>query len=238
MTPRILLFDIETTDLDADFGNMVAFGYRFLGDHTPPKVLSLLDFAPVCTGCGRVDAVDDKALVKKAWEILSQADMWITWYGKQFDTRYVTTRGVDAHFKPLPPIPHVDLYWTARFHLKLSSNRLASVQDFLRLKTKKTTLSKRMWRRAQAGHVPSIRYIVTHCRHDVACLEEAYQRLRPFVRQHPRIRGRDGCRVCGSEKLEKRGTSVTVNRGPQIRLRCQACGHWEQRAALRGEITQ
>ena len=233
--PRVLLFDIETTDLDADFGNMIAFGYRWLGEKKA-HVLSLLDFAEVCKSCRRVDAVDDRPLVRAARTILSQADMWITWYGKLFDHRYLNTRGIDARFPPLPPIAHVDLYWTARSHLKLSSNRLASVQDFLRLKTKKTAVSKRMWRRAQAGHVPSIHYVVRHCAHDVNCLGEAYMILRPFVRQHPRLNQGTGCRVCGATQLIKQGVRVTVMKGPQIRLQCRTCGHWEQRTALKGEV--
>lgn len=226
--PRILLYDIETTDLELDFGNMVAFGYAYFG-HPQVKVLSLLDFADPCASCGLVDAVSDAKLVRAAWAILGGADMWVTWYGKQFDIKALNTRALDAKLKPLPPIPHIDLYWTARNNLRLSSNRLANVQDFLRLPTSKTPLTKRVWRQAQAGHVPSLRYIIRHCRRDVACLGEAYSILRPWVRQHPRVGDRGACRVCGSPALHRHGTRVTVTQGAQIRLACQACGHIEQR---------
>ena len=226
--PRILFYDIETTDLDADFGNMLAFGYKWFGQKRP-KVLSLLDTAPICKSCKLVDAVSDKNLIKAAHAILSQADMWVTWYGKQFDYKFLNTRIIDANLPPLPPVAHVDLYWTARLKFKLSSNRLASVQDFLRLPTTKTVLNKRVWRRAQAGHVPSIKYIEEHCARDVSVLEEAYMILRPYVRQHPRLDGRGACRVCGGLHLVRHGVRARVSTGPVFRLLCKACGHTEQR---------
>lgn len=227
---RILYYDIETTDLDADFGNMLAFGYKWAGDRKA-HVISLLDTNKVCQGCGHVDAVSDKKLVKAAHAILTQADMWVTWYGKGFDDKFVNTRVLDAKLKPLPPVPHVDLYFTAKHRLKLSSNRLASVQDFLQLPTSKTPLTKRIWRKAQAGHVPSIRYIVDHCQKDVMVLEEAYERLKPLIRSHPRVGDLGTCPTCGSSRLQRRGSYVRRNRELrrqviEWRVQCQGCGSW------------
>ena len=77
MTPRLLFLDIETSDLKGDFGNMIAFEYKFKGEST--HVISLLDVNQHCRTCKRVDAVDDKELVKKAHGVLSQADVICTW---------------------------------------------------------------------------------------------------------------------------------------------------------------
>lgn len=225
--PRIMFYDLETTDLDADFGNLVAFGWKVLGEKDA-HVLSLLDTNKVCKTCGRVDAVDDKPLVVQAHKILSSADMWVTWYGKGFDAKFINTRILDAKLEPLPDIPHVDLYWTARGKLKLSSNRLASVQNFLQLPTAKTPITKRAWRRAQAGDVKSIEYIVEHCEKDVDVLEQAYERLRPYVSTHPRVNGVDPCRVCGGN-VQRRGTALTTLKGPRMRVQCTECAHWETR---------
>lgn len=223
---RILFYDIESTDLDADFGNMLAFGYKFQGGEA--KVLSLLDTNKHCSKCGRVDAVDDKPLIAQAHKVLASADMWVTWYGKGFDAKFINTRVLDAGLPPLPDIPHVDLYWTARGNLKLSSNRLANVQNFLQLPTHKTPLTRRVWRRAQAGDVKSIEYIIDHCEKDVDVLDEAYQRLKPYVRQHPRVSTVEACRVCG-EAVQKRGFALTTLRGPRYRVQCTGCGAWETR---------
>ncbi len=224
---RILFYDIETTDLDADFGNMVAFGYKFLGDRKA-RVLSILGTNKFCKACGKVDAVDDKPLVAAAHKVLSSADMLVTWYGKGFDAKFVNTRILDAGLPPLPDIPHVDLYFTAKHNLKLSSNRLANIQNFLCLPTHKTPITKREWRRAQAGHVKSIEYIVDHCEKDVDVLEEAYHRLKPYVRTHPRVGHVDDCRVCGG-KVHRRGLALSTLKGPRMRVQCTECGHWETR---------
>ena len=225
--PRVLYYDIECTDLDADFGNMIAFGYKWAGE-SEAHVLSLLETNPLCGECGRVDAVSDKPLVAAAWDVLAQADMWVTYFGKGFDLKFLNTRILDAGLSPLPPTPHVDLYFTAKHHLKLSSNRLANVQDFLNLPTAKTPLTKRVWRQAQAGHVPSIRYIITHCEKDVLVLEEAYEKLKPYVRQHPALGRIGSCRVCRGTHLQRRGPVVS-KRGNLYRVACVDCGHWDTR---------
>ncbi len=159
-------------------------------------------------------------------KVLESADMWVTWYGKQFDAKFLNTRVLDARLKPLPPTPHVDLYWTARMHLKLTSNRLASVQDFLQLKSAKSPLTKRIWRKAQAGHVASIKYIVDHCAKDVNVLQEAYDRLKPYVRQHPSIKwlADRECKI-DSGRLQSKG--IIWQGGKQMRrLKCNSCGAW------------
>jgi uncharacterized protein YprB with RNaseH-like and TPR domain len=224
-----MVFDIEATSLEADFGNMLAFGYKWLGDKET-HVLSLLDTNGVCTSCGKVEAVSDKKLIKAVYPILASADMLISWYGKQYDIKFLNTRVLDAGLKPLPPTPHVDLYWAAKTHLKLSSNRLANVQDFLNLPTSKTPLTKRVWRQAQAGHVSSIKYIVEHCRRDVLVLEEAYERLKPYVRQHPMLGLRRSCAVCNGIRLQRRG-KLSLRSGHFVRVQCQDCGRWDKRAA-------
>lgn len=223
---KILFWDIESTDLQADFGNMLACGFKYLGQ--PAEVISLLDVNKHCKSCRRVDAVDDKRLLKQVWERLAAADVWVTWFGKGFDIKFVNTRLVDGGMPALPPIPHIDLYFTAKHHLKLSSNRLASVQDFLQLPTAKTPLTKRCWRRAQAGDVPSIRYIIDHCEKDVMVLEEAYERLKPYVRQHPNVDPAAGCRVC-SGFVQRRGLTLVASGRKLQRVQCTKCGHWENR---------
>lgn len=225
-TAKILFLDIESTDLSADFGNMLAFGSKYMGE--PCEVISLLDVNKHCKTCRRVDAVDDKRLLKQVWERMAGADVWVTWYGKGFDIKFINTRMVDAGLPALPAIPHVDLYFTAKHHLKLSSNRLASVQDFLQLPTAKTPLTKRCWRRAQAGDVPSIKYIIDHCEKDVIVLEEAYHKLKAYIRQHPRVDTMDACRVCAGF-VQKRGITLVADGRKRQRVQCTKCGHWENR---------
>lgn len=228
-TKKILFYDIESTDLDADFGHMLAFGYKFLGD-AKPTVLSMLDTNITCSACGKVDATSDAALVKQIIPIINSADVIVSWFGKGFDIKFINTRILDANLPPLANVPHIDLYFTARGNLKLTSNRLASVQDFLQLPTSKTPLTKRVWRRAQAGDINSIKYIVEHCEADVQVLQEAYERLKPYVRMHPHMGGtRGACRTCGARMASK----GLVNYGGirYRRVSCTACGRYDREKA-------
>lgn len=223
-----MLLDIESSGLKGDFANAFCFGYMYHGQKRA-QVLSTLDVVEPCGSCKRVDTAQDDKLMKLVYEKIGEADMVVTWYGKGFDWKFLNTRMLDAGLPPLPDVAHVDLFFTAKHHLALTSARLANVQEFLRLPTAKTQLTKRVWRRAQAGHVDSIRYIIDHCRKDVLVLDQAYQKLKPYVRQHPRVSSdMEQCAVCGSD-MESRGRAITVSGGPKKRYQCKGCGHWATR---------
>ncbi len=231
MTPKIMILDIESSGLKADFANCFCFGYMWHGAKQA-HILSTLDVVDTCKSCRRVDTAQDAKLMKLVYDKISEADMVVTWYGKVFDWKFLNTRMLEAGLPPLPDLPHVDLLFTAKHHLALTSNRLANVQEFLRLPTAKTQLTKRVWRRAQAGHVGDIKYIIDHCIKDVLVLDQTYQKLKPYVRQHPRVgaAAQKGCRVCGGAVM-KRGQAMTVLKGERQRVQCKTCGAWETRPA-------
>src|SRR5438105_3181353 len=101
MDPKILFWDIESTQLDADFGFMLAFGYKFQHDKKP-TVISV-------TERPNTDGEPDSNVVRDAYQVLSSADMWCTFYGKGFDVKFLKSRMFGLGMT-LPPIPHVDLY--------------------------------------------------------------------------------------------------------------------------------
>jgi predicted transcriptional regulator len=109
--------------------------------------------------------------------------------------------------------------------LALTSNRLANVQEFLQLPTAKTQLTKRIWRKAQAGSVPDLEYIIDHCEKDVLVLDQAYEKLKPYIRSHPRMNS-VACAVCGGDQ-QRRGQALSVLKGIRYRYSCKECGHWE-----------
>lgn len=226
---KILLFDIEATNLDADFGFAICVGYRWYGEKKI-YVPSVLDYP---TAFGR-DPTNDKYLMRDIHRVLSQADVIVGFYSKLFDLPWLMARMLHHGLPSLPAIPHVDLYFTARANLKIHSRRLANLIDFLNLKAEKTRLSGPVWVRAGAGHAPSIRYVVDHCWHDIDALDKTYTLLRPLVRLHPNVAGvyrvkeLGVCRTCGKAKLHRRGYQLTrTNR--KHRVQCMACGAWDTR---------
>jgi len=107
--PKLLVYDIESSGLNANFASMLTFGYKWYGEpHNTTKVISVQDTNGVCKCCNRVkDPSNDKALLEQVYPILSEADAWITWYGKGFDEKFLQTRYLYHRLKPLPPcLPH------------------------------------------------------------------------------------------------------------------------------------
>jgi uncharacterized protein YprB with RNaseH-like and TPR domain len=221
---RILFFDIETTHLKADFGTMIAFGYKW-ADEDEAHVLAITDYRGYTK-----DLTDDSKLVAAAAKLLTSADIWVSYFGKGFDVKFINAKMLEHGLPVLPNTPHVDLFYTVKSNLALSRKSLANVSEFLQFENSKTPVTGRMWRKAMVGNKEAIQYVVDHCKSDVLILEEAYLKLRPLVRLHPRVEGWLPCRVCGSTKLQRRGNVVTVTKGKKYRVRCNNCGAWEQRS--------
>ena len=220
MTPKILALDCETSHLRADFGTLLCWGYKWVGEKRI-SVPSLLDFP------GK-SPIDDRALLKEAHRVMSGADAYLTYYGKGFDLPFLQAKFLEYGMPMLPPVPHIDIYFTVKSNLSLSRKSLANVSEFLNLKAKKTPVAGRIWKRAMVGDRGAMRYIVSHCRADIALLEEAYYRLRPLIRLHPR-RGPDGCRTCGGhvirDKIRYSAAGVM-----KVQYVCTKCGSYETRS--------
>lgn len=230
---KILLWDIESTDLIADKGICICIGYKFLGEKTT-HVMSILEFKDSI----KDGKITDKHLLKVMYPVLSQADMWVTWYGKRFDVPFVSTRLLEFGMSPLPPIPHLDGWEVARYRLKLHSNRLASISAFLNLDDK-TPVKLNTWRDAATGHKPSIKYIIDHCRKDVEVLEQAYEKIKPFSKVHPNILLMDNitqaCPTCGTKgKLQRRGEYISI-KYRYHRYHCESCGSWTKGERITNE---
>lgn len=222
-TARILIFDIEATSLNASFGHVLAFGYKYLGSPAGARVLSIQDFP------ARKSEEPDARLLRRVHKIIQdEADILVTYYGKEYDRKFLNTRMLLSGLPPLPPLSseHVDLYFTARGNLKLHSNRLQAVSETLGCPWSKSPVRADVWRKAMRGDKAALAYVIEHCRLDVNILEWAYLKLRPFVRQHPPLSdNRGACRVCGGTKWRSNGFRFRMG-ARQQRNQCQGCGAW------------
>ncbi|MDE2100969.1 MAG: ribonuclease H-like domain-containing protein [Patescibacteria group bacterium] len=221
---RVLCWDIETTNLKADFGFILAIGYKFLDDKKV-TVLSIGDFH-----CGNFRA-REKALVEKfVTEVLSNADISVTHNGQRYDHPWINAKCLEHRIEIPPPMIQVDTLQIARKHLRaVSRKRLDTLSYYLGTADEKSPVEGRIWVDAAIGDKKALKYIIDHCRADVLVLEEVYYRLRPLFGGHPRVAGWGPCRHCGSENLQRRGLAYSSAKGPQARVRCMDCGGWENR---------
>lgn len=225
---KITAWDIEASNLAADFGIILCVGFKDVGGGKP-EVMNLLDYVGEDGDLIRAE----KRLLKDVSARLLDTDVWLTHFGTHYDLPFVNTRLLYHNLPTLPAnFAMLDTWKISRNRLKLRNNRLITISEFLGTEEEKNAIKPEQWIRALGGHTPSMRYIVEHCRRDVVVLAEVYNRLRPLVLDHPNrglVDGRGGCGVCGETKLQKRGFHLTRTRKYQ-RYQCAACGAWSKGA--------
>jgi uncharacterized protein YprB with RNaseH-like and TPR domain len=230
--PRIVCFDIEATNLNANFGYVLCASFKEVGKK---KVIthSIADSPTFAK-----DVTNDKWLLQQIVNELEKYDIVITWYGRPnrgFDIPFIQTRLLSHDLPLLKPINHIDGWAIARNKLKLNSNRLDTVSKFLGV-TEKTPLSGPIWIRAMAGYPDAIAYVIKHCEADVLSLEDVYHKIKPLMTNYPNINLLTGnlcaCPTCGAENLVKRGKTFAGVSFTQIYM-CRDCKSYSKGKATR-----
>ena len=225
--PKVLIWDVEASDLKANFGYVFCIGYKWL-DEKKIHLISIRDFA----GSFRRDTTDDRAVLAKFLDVMAEADVQIAHYGSRFDVRFVNTRLMMHGMEPLRRVPIIDTWRLAKDHLCFHSNRLDAISRAIPVhrgsRKLKTPLEPEHWVRARAGDIKSLRYIEAHCIADIEVLEATYLELRRFSNNPPNLAkalDREGCPACGGERTQYRGYILTA-RGKRRQLQCRDCAHW------------
>lgn len=211
---RILHWDIEATDLNANWGTLLCVGYKW-SDENYARVISITDTDKFKLGNSKW-VEGEKEVLERFSEIFDEADAHCTWYGARYDLPFLNTKSV---FYGLPVLcqdtPHIDLWRTSRYQLKLNNNRLQTCGDYFFHNTLKTRIQPAIWRKASVGDKKSLSYVVQHCGADVYELERMYFKLRPLIKNHPNVmagrmkRGEVVCKYCRSTHVQYRGYHYT-----------------------------
>jgi len=169
-------FDLETTNLDANYGYILCSSIR---DRESGTTLTH-------------DTVQSDAEILTAIrDTIESYDYVVTFFGTRFDIPYLNTRLLMNGMQPIGLSRHIDMYYTARHMLKLNSNRMTVVEESLLGKTIKTRLNGQIWidaakrfhcacgeknERAEAA----MEYIKDHCVKDVKSLHDIFDELVRF----------------------------------------------------------
>lgn len=220
MNSRVLIFDIESSNLAANFGYVLCISYKWLGERVV-HTIAIDQFDRF-----RTDPTNDKDVVKEFKKIYEQADLVVAHYGAKFDRTFINTRLLVHGLTGLPRTKLFDTWRIAKDHLRLNSNRLATLISALGIRYKKTELDGPIWIKAMAGNRSALRYVVEHCVMDVLALEQVYIKLSPLVLEqtNPMFH------ACDKKFLVKYGTRICDKKLYQ-RYWCKKCGGW-----IKGEI--
>lgn len=174
---KVGYLDIETSNLDADFGIILSYCIKDAGSNAILEgTLTEADIAEAKAGC------EDRRVVEALVDDIQKFDRLVTYYGSRFDVPYARTRALitGVAFPIYGALTHTDLYYVLKHRFKLSSNRLENACRTLLGKTQKTRIENRFWRGGVRGDAKSLRYILDHNRKDVLDLERLYRKVIMF----------------------------------------------------------
>lgn len=167
---KIGFYDIETSNLDASIGLMLCACVKIRNSRT-------LTF----TTTRRKGMLDDRQALVGLRDAIESLDLAVGFYSTRFDLVFINTRLIMLGERPIDHIRHLDLYYTARYKLKLHSNRLDVVAETVLGKSNKTRVVGPIWTRAIMGDNDAMKFIIDHCRRDVQVLGDVFEKLLPFV---------------------------------------------------------
>jgi uncharacterized protein YprB with RNaseH-like and TPR domain len=177
MKPTMVCFDLETTNLRANFGRVLVG--CFVDLHTGETTTYRAD-AKEYKG---KDCADDSKLVEAIKEKLEASWAWIGWNSKLFDIAFLNTRLNLSGQPPVNKRMHIDLmYYARRPNLCLNSSRLDTVAQTFKLTEQKTLLDPETWVKAMLLDSKALDYITEHCIQDVLVLKEVFPILAPYIK--------------------------------------------------------
>jgi uncharacterized protein YprB with RNaseH-like and TPR domain len=171
-------FDIETSNLKADFGIILCYCIKEAGKN---KIISRTVTRDELHEAGCLD----REVVKQCIADIQKYDRIITHYGKRFDIPFLRSRALffNLDFPIYGKIFLEDTYFILRHRFCISRNRLETACRHILGKTRKTHLDPRQWIMALQGDRQALDYILDHCKADVRDLEDLYNRISDFTRR-------------------------------------------------------
>jgi uncharacterized protein YprB with RNaseH-like and TPR domain len=173
---RLGFLDIETSNLDANFGIMLTYcikdaaGEQILAAAITPEDIKKYD-----------SDKSDTRIVQRCIDDIQKFDTLVTFYVPFLRTRAL----VDGlKFPVFGSIKHIDVWDWARKKLRLNSNRLEVVCRTLFGETDKTHIEYKYWIGAARGDRKSIEWILDHNERDVTDLARVFYALEDFARRN------------------------------------------------------
>lgn len=234
---KILLIDLETSPTTAAVWGLYGVNISINQIKAPGRTL--------CAAYKWLGDPDKKTVFVSQWKtgfdemtkmlhaVLSEADAVITYNGNKFDLPTLNREFLLAGLTPPSPSKSIDLYRTVRKQFKFVSNKLDFVCQQLGLGSKTHHKGMDLWTGVEAGNRKDQRTMEVYNKQDVFLLEKLYNRLLPWIPNHPSTPVHDGltdaprCPTCSSTHVQRRGYHVTKI-GKYHRVHCQDCGSWSR----------
>jgi len=169
-----------------------------------------------------------RKMVRGIHELLGEADAVCHYNGTKFDIPTLNKEFLLQKLDPPAPYKQIDLLWVARSRFRLASNKLDYVAQQLGLGSKVEHKGFDLWLECMAKKPEAWATMEKYNKHDVTLLERVYDRLLPWIKNHPNLSAYSGhaaCPRCGSDKAQARGWAI-ANTLRYQRFQCKDCGTW------------
>jgi DNA polymerase elongation subunit (family B)/rubredoxin len=169
-----------------------------------------------------------KGMMKKAHQLLNEADIVVHYNGLKFDVPTLNKEFIQLGFAPPAPYKQIDCMKEVKRMFRFQSNKLDFVSQALGIGSKAKHEGFSLWVKCMEGDAKAWRRMERYNRQDVRLLEKLYIELRPWIEKHPNIGTYDetlACPKCGGLKKQRRGYAVTQMR-KYPRYQCLSCGGW------------
>ena len=222
--PKILIFDIETSPLEA-------YVYQksvWKANISPDKIISpwftltwsakwLFDDETMSDRLTGEEALNenDARITKSLWKLFDEADVLVAHNGDGFDVPNMNTRFLVNGLTPPSPYQRIDTLKVAKKEFGFTHNGLDALAHTLGLKGKIET-NFDLWKRCKQGSDEALKEMEIYNRQDVNLLEEVYLELRPWIKSHPSMAlfiesDKPVCPVCGHDHLVEKGNGYISN---------------------------
>ena len=186
-------------------------------------------------GRGKSKVRDDKPLMGKLWKLLNEADIVVAQNGKRFDVRKINARFIMHGIGPPSPFRVVDTMIICKRLFAFTSQKLAWTSKYLTDSPKsehKKFPGFDLWKECLIDNPAAWAEMKKYNKQDIVSTEKVYLKLLPWINDHPNVGAYDpaetsACPKCGSDKLQRRGASMT-QQGKYPRFQCQGCGGWSR----------
>ncbi len=241
---KVLVFDIETSPILAFVWDLwdqnialnqivkdrhvISWSAKWLG--SPESEVMYADKRDTAWG-------DDKALCKKLWKLLDEADIVITQNGKKFDTPRMNARFLVHGFRPPSPYTHLDTYQIAKGVFDFPSKKLEYMTSVINKKYKKLLHKKfpgqLLWNECLAGNKQAWNELKLYNIHDVLATEELYMTMRAWTpTTSPNVftvsDKKYMCGTCGEKNKMDTVKPKRMNSGMYYQFRCRICGAFQK----------
>lgn len=166
--------------------------------------------------------------------LLEEADVVVGYNSKRFDTKWVNSEFMVEGITPPAPYKQVDLLQEVKRNSRFVSHKLDYISDRLLNDGKHEYNMAKMWRIVdnpdtdESTRKREWNAMKRYALKDTNLLDPLMTALLPWLKLPHPVKGGNGlCRNCGSDNLEPRGKSLTLN-GSYQRFRCRPCGKWSR----------